>query len=188
MQSSRGNDERNFGVVTRDDRGLRRGGSRDFRDRLRGTPDEASRFVGQLATHATRHDFHFIAAHEGATGPLLGFIYGYTGEPGQWFDDRIRAELTTEMAVRWLADVYEVVEFGVWPAAQGRGIGGQLHDALVSSLTNRTAILSTRQRATAAMRLYRRHGWQPLLTDYRFPSSAKPHPIIGLDLHQETNR
>ncbi len=146
-------------------------------------PDEASRFVGHLATHATRRDFRFIAAREGDTGPLLGFIYGYTGEPGQWFHDRIRAALTPEMAGRWLADVYEVVEFGVRPEAQGRGIGGQLHDALVSSLTNRTAILSTRQGDTAAMRLYRRRGWQPLLTDYRFPNSTNPYTIMGLDLH-----
>ena len=150
--------------------------------------DEASRFVGHLATHATRRDFRFIAAREGADGPLLGFIYGYTGEPGQWFHDRIRAALAPEMAERWLADVYEVVEFGVRPEAQGRGIGGQLHDALVTSLTNRTAILSTRQEDTAARRLYRRRGWQPLLTDYQFPGSAKAYTILGLDLRQHATR
>jgi ribosomal protein S18 acetylase RimI-like enzyme len=150
--------------------------------------DEASRFVGHLATHATRRDFRFFAAWDGDDGPLLGFIYGYTGEPGQWFHDRIRAALAPEIAEHWLADVYEVVEFAVRPEAQGRGIGGQLHDALVSSLTNRTAILSTRQEDTAAIRLYRRRGWQPILTDYQFPSSAKLYTILGLDLRPNTIR
>ncbi len=150
--------------------------------------DEAARFVGHLAAHATRRDFRFIAAREGEDGLLLGFIYGYIGEPGQWFHDRIRAALTPTMAAQWLADVYEVVEFGVRPETQGRGIGGQLHDALVSNLTSRTAILSTRQGDTTAMRLYRRRGWQPLLTDYRFLSSANLYTVMGLDLHQETNR
>lgn len=150
--------------------------------------DEASRFAGHLATHAIRRDFRFLAAREGTAGPLLGFIYGYTGEPRQWFHDRIRTALPPEIAEHWLADVYEVVEFGVRPEAQGRGIGGQLHDTLVSDLANRTAILSTRQGATAAMRLYQRRGWQPLLTDYRFPGSVRPYTIMGRELHQEAKR
>ncbi|HEY8601745.1 MAG TPA: GNAT family N-acetyltransferase [Thermomicrobiales bacterium] len=156
-----------------------------FADAFVMSADEAGRFVGHLAAHVTRRDFRFLAAREGeegGDGPLLGFIYGYTGEPGQWFHDHIRAALTQEMAEQWLTDAYEIVEFGVRPEAQGRGIGGRLHDALIRSLTSHTAILSTRQGDTAAMRLYRRRGWRPLLTDHRFPSSATLYTIMGLDL------
>lgn len=152
-------------------------------------PDEAARFVEDVvARHSARRDFRFLAAREGGGGRLLGFIYGYTGEPGQWFHDLMRVALDREAAARWLAAPLEVVEFGVLPEAQGLGIGGRLHDELLAGAPNRAAILSTRQGETAASGLYRRRGWQTLLRDYHFPGGEQPYTILGLDLTEWRSR
>jgi len=111
---------------------------------------EAARFTAALTRHAARRDFRFFAATAPDTGRLLGFIYGYSGARGQWFHDLLRATLPPDLVARWLADSFELVEFGVLPEAQRRGLGGRLHDALLTGVANRTAILTTRQGDTAA--------------------------------------
>lgn len=141
---------------------------------------EAARFTTALAHHTTRRDFRFLAATDPTTDKLLGFIYGYSGEPGQWFHDLLRATLTPDLVALWLADPFELVEFGVIPEAQGHGIGGRLHDALLAGVSNRTIILTTRKGDTAARRLYARGGWQELRTDYFFPGNTKPYVLLGL--------
>lgn len=142
---------------------------------------EAARFTAALGRHATRRDFRFFAATVPETGQLLGFIYGYSGEPGQWFHDLLRATLPPDLVARWLADSFELVEFGVLPEAQGQGFGGRLHDTLLTDVTNRTAILTTRQGDTAARRLYLRRGWQEVCAEYHFPDNAQPYTILGRD-------
>lgn len=146
------------------------------------SPTEAARFTAALTRHVTRRDFRFFAATEPESGRLLGFIYGYSGEPGQWFHDLLRATLAPDLVARWLADSFELVEFGVLPEAQGQGLGGRLHDALLAGITNRTAILTTRQGDTVARQLYLRRGWQEICAEYHFPNNAKAYTILGRDL------
>lgn len=143
---------------------------------------EAARFTAALGRHTTRRDFRFFAATAPDTGRLLGFIYGYSGEPGQWFHDLLRATLPPELVARWVADSFELVEFGVLPDAQRQGFGGRLHDALLASVANRTAILTTRRGDTAARRLYLRRGWREVCAEYHFPDNARPYAILGRDL------
>lgn len=114
---------------------------------------------------------------------MLGFIYGYTGTPGQPFNDLLRCTLDAATVARWLDGALEVAVFAVQPEAQGRGIGGRLHDTLLDDLANRTAILDTNPGDTAAMRLYRGRGWQLLRGDYRFPDRDRRRAIMGRDLH-----
>jgi len=142
---------------------------------------EAARFTTALGRHATRRDFRFFAATAPDSGRLLGFIYGYSGEPGQWFHDLLCATLSPDLVARWLADSFELVEFGVLPEAQGRGLGERLHDTLLTDVTNRTAILTTRQGDTAALRLYLRRGWREVCAEYHFPDNAQPYAILGRD-------
>ena len=143
---------------------------------------EAARFTAALTRHMERRDFRFFAATAPENGRLLGFIYGYSGEPGQWFHDLLRATLPPAQVARWLTDSFEVVEFGVRPETQGRGLGGRLHDTLLASVTNRTAILTTRRGNTAARQLYLRRGWREICAEYHFPNNAQPYTILGRDL------
>ncbi len=94
--------------------------------------------------------------------------------------------LDAETAAWWLPGYFEIVEPAVTPAAQGRGIDGRLHDALLVGLPHRTALLSTHQSETPALRLYRKRGWMPLLEGIVFPGGDMPFVIMGLDPGRRT--
>lgn len=150
--------------------------------------EEALPFVDTILIHARRTAFRFLAARDAVTGQLLGFVYGYTSERGQWYHDTVRAALRAALGptvtAHWLDNVFEFTEFAVLPAAQGRGIGGRLHDTILADLPHRTAILSTYQGETTALHLYRRRGWQTLVGDYVFPGGGRTYVLMGLELGQ----
>lgn len=79
-----------------------------------------------------REGFRLVLARA-ADGRAVGFGYGYTGQPGQWWCDRMRDRLPTEIADTWL--------------------GGHFADR---------ALLTTWRDNRPARRLYLRKGWQPL--------------------------
>ncbi len=144
---------------------------------------EVRRFVEEtLPRHVQRAGFRCCVARDQANGLVVGFAYGYTGQAGQWWHDIVARALDQVTTDRWLPGSFEFVELAVTPAAQGRGIGGRLHDALLEGLPHRTALLSTRRAGTPALRLYRRRGWVPVLENFVFPGGAEPYVILGLDL------
>ena len=49
-------------------------------------PDEAAWRTGVWDRHAARAGFRLARAYDGPR--LVGFGYGYTGEPGQWWTDQ----------------------------------------------------------------------------------------------------
>jgi ribosomal protein S18 acetylase RimI-like enzyme len=152
-----------------------------YREAFGGPPyweDEESvwRFAHEvLPHHAERRDFRLALARQ--RGEVVGFGYGYTGEPGQWWHDWVRAELGPARAAEW-GGAFELVELAVRPADQGRGIGGRLHDALLAGLRQSAAVLSTLDADTPARELYRRRGWVTLLEGLGRP----PRLVMGLRL------
>jgi ribosomal protein S18 acetylase RimI-like enzyme len=145
-------------------------------------------FEHSLAHHALHKAFRCCVAREHPGGPILGFVYGYTSEPGQWWHDSVAKALAPVRVECWLRGSFEFVELAVAPAAQGRGIGGRLHDAILEGLPHHTAVLSTYQAETVALQLYRKRGWLPLLEHFYFPGNPPPYLIMGLDLEQRTGR
>jgi ribosomal protein S18 acetylase RimI-like enzyme len=142
-------------------------------------PQAADRLASSLAAHAGRAGFRMRVAHDPGAG-IVGFAYGYASAPGQWWHDRVAASIGPEAAARWLVGAFEVVELAVLPAWQRRGIGGRLLGALVDGVEHRTAVLSTLDAETSAVRLYRRHGWRPV---GHLPSPAAGRFLVmGLDL------
>ncbi|HEX6682181.1 MAG TPA: GNAT family N-acetyltransferase [Candidatus Limnocylindrales bacterium] len=143
-------------------------------------PEAAEHFrTGQLPKHVEREGFRFALAREtGDAGRVVGFAYGYTGDFGQWWTDRVARLAPAEIAERWLGGHFEFVELAVDPAVRGRGIGTALHDLLLEDLPHRVALLTTyRDRDLAAPRLYRRKGWRVLV------SPLDPNnDLYGLDL------
>ncbi len=142
---------------------------------------EVTRFGQVLADHIGRDGFRCCVAQEASNG-VLGFAYGYPGRPGQWWYESVARAMDPVCRERWLADCFEFMEFAVLPDRQGQGIGSRIHDILIGELSNRTAVLSTPQSETAALRLYRRRGWVALLSDFVFPGDTVPFLIMGLDL------
>ncbi|HEX6383921.1 MAG TPA: GNAT family N-acetyltransferase [Anaerolineae bacterium] len=139
-------------------------------------------FAQSLARRVRRPGFRYVAARDKRHGRIVGFAFGYRCRPGQWWHDAVASALEPAAANRWLADAFELVELAVTPAYQGRGFGGRLHDALLTGLPYQTALLSTIQAETVALKLYRRRGWVTLLTDFVFPQGNRSFRIMGREL------
>lgn len=142
---------------------------------------EVRRFGEVLDRHAVRSGFKCKVARSN-TGDIIGVTYGYTGAPGQWWHDIVAGALAPKQSQQWLQNCFELVELHLMPHAQGRGIGGRLHDTLLKGLPHSSAALSTIATQTRALHLYRNRGWVTLLEDFTFPGGARPFLIMGLDL------
>jgi 2,3-bisphosphoglycerate-dependent phosphoglycerate mutase len=114
----------------------------------------------QLTTHASREGFRCVTVRFGDR--LAGFGYGYTGELGQWWSDRVAERAPQPVVDEWLGGHFEFVELAVDPRWQGRGLACALHDALLLDLPQHRALLTTYRDDRTAPRLYRRLGWSLL--------------------------
>jgi ribosomal protein S18 acetylase RimI-like enzyme len=141
----------------------------------------AQTFGAVLERHVKRDDFRCRVAR-GFDGSPVGFTYGYTGGPGQWWTDLVMARMDETTRLRWTGGHFELVELHVHPDHQGRGTGGRLHDALLRGLPHETALLSTQRGPTAAFALYQKRGWVTLIERFPFPQENLEYRIMGLDL------
>lgn len=135
---------------------------------------------GILLSHLDREGLRAVAAHDGAQ--LVGFAYGYVGRPGQWWHDQVAAALPRELAAVWLRHAFEVCELHVLPSHQGRGVGRDLLDDLLSRTDAATAVLTTPDRETRARGFYRAGGWVDLVTGLRFPGDPRMFAVLGRQL------
>ena len=111
---------------------------------------------------------------------LVGFTYGYTGDPGQYWYDKVWAAMTPAQRSQWLEpEHFEFVELAVHPAWQGQGIGGRLHDRLLEDRPEAIALLTVRADNEPALSLYRKRGWQVVLEGFRFTPNGEPYLVMG---------
>ena len=123
-------------------------------------PDEATWRASPYDRHRARRGFRLAVARE--DGRLVGFAWGYVGEPGQYWTDRVLAALPPEVCEEWVGGHFEFVELAVLPEARGGGVGQRLHDALLFQAPADRALLGTDDADTPATRLYARSGWRRL--------------------------
>src|SRR4051812_5152842 len=138
----------------------------------------------QRGTHMLRHasfdSFRCRAALD-AGGRMLGFGYGYTSLPGQWWHDLVLRAVPTDTQ-EWLGCAFELSELHVVPAAQGAGLGERLLRSLADGLPHRTMVLSTPEGENRAWRLYRRLGFTDLARYHLFPGDYRPFGVLGARL------
>jgi ribosomal protein S18 acetylase RimI-like enzyme len=115
-------------------------------------------------------------------GRLIGFGYGYTTRPGQWWHDLVRRSMSAELAREWLSDAFELSEVHLLPEYQGYGLGYRLITELAADLPHRAMLLSTPDAETRAFRLYRALGFVDLARNYLFPGDARPFAVLGARL------
>jgi GNAT superfamily N-acetyltransferase len=85
-----------------------------------------------------------------------------TGAYGQWWTDRVAAEMSAEARKVWLDPPhFEVVQLHVLPSAQRTGIGARLLDTLLEQPNDRALLSMDTQSATAGP-FYRKHGWRTI--------------------------
>jgi ribosomal protein S18 acetylase RimI-like enzyme len=145
-----------------------------------------SRYAGsQRAVTARRHTANEGFACRAAVlpdGTLVGFGYGYTTLPGQWWHDLVRRALPGELGLAWLTDAFELSELHVLPAFQGNRVGRRLLTQLAGALPHAAMLLSTPDADTRAFRLYHDLGFQDLRRGYLFPGDARPFAVLGIRL------
>lgn len=113
---------------------------------------------------------------------LVGFGYGYTTKPGQWWHDLVRRALEPGAAGEWLVDAFELSELHVLPEYQGIGIGRRLLSSLCRGIGHSVILLSTPDADTRAFRLYHDTGFEDLARNYLFPGDARPFAVLGARL------
>jgi ribosomal protein S18 acetylase RimI-like enzyme len=139
---------------------------------------------GQRGVHVLRHaeldSFRCRAALDG-NGRMLGFGYGYTSVPGQWWHDLVRRAVRTDTEL-WLSNAFELSELHVLPDVQGRGLGDRVLRSLADGLPHQTMLLSTPEGDNRAWRLYRRLGFLDLARNHLFPGDHRPFGVLGARL------
>jgi ribosomal protein S18 acetylase RimI-like enzyme len=113
-----------------------------------------------LPLQREREGFKFLVARDDAD--VVGFIYGYAGAEGQYWEDWLRDNIPGTVYREWFGGHFGVTELSVLPEYHGQGIGSRLHDALLDDLPYERAVLTTYRGDTPAMRLYMRSGWSVL--------------------------
>jgi len=138
----------------------------------------------QRGVHARRHseyDGFRCRAALAPDGTMLGFGYGYTSLPGQWWHDLVRRAIGRQQAA-WLSNAFELSELHVLPEAQGGGLGERLLRSLVDGLPHHSIVLSTPEGENRAWRLYRRLGFIDLTRDHIFPGDHRPFAVLAAQL------
>jgi ribosomal protein S18 acetylase RimI-like enzyme len=131
--------------------------------------------------HVTNEGFACRAALA-EDGTFVGFGYGYTTRPGQWWHDLVRRALDRQTADRWLSNAFELSELHVLPEYHGIGIGRALLTSLAGGIPHAAMLLSTPDADTRAFRLYRDTGFVDLARNYLFPGDSRPFAVLGARL------
>lgn len=136
--------------------------------------------ASHVLAHAHYDSFRFRAAVN-EHSRLIGFGYGYTSSPGQWWNDLVRRAVGRQRA-SWLDHAFELSELHVSPASQGARVGESLLLSLADGLPHRTMVLSTPEGDNRAWRLYRRMGFVDLARHHLFPGDHRPFGVLGAAL------
>lgn len=157
----------------------------DIYVRAMGYPDHTGTQRAVTARRHAKNDGFECRAALADDGALIGFGYGYTTKPGQWWHDLVRKAMAPDAAADWLCEAFELSELHVLPEHQGHGIGQRLLASLGAGIPHRSMLLSTPDADTRAFALYRRFGFADLARHYLFPGDSRPFAVLGarLPLH-----
>ncbi|MBB6453248.1 ribosomal protein S18 acetylase RimI-like enzyme [Salirhabdus euzebyi] len=109
---------------------------------------------------------------------LIGFAYGYTTLPGQYYNGLLRDTLEDKLADKWLSDCFELVELAVLSTERNKGYGKHLASKLVEGVTNKTAVLTTQMNNEIARNLYEKLNWEVVYKPF-YPDKNNAFVIMG---------
>lgn len=134
--------------------------------------------IERLIRHTTYEGFkgYIITSAE---EELLGFAYGYTSLPGQYYHELLSKEVSQKEYEIWLKDCFEVVELAVDPLHRNKGYGNKLIYELLKEVDNKTAVLTTQVNNAVARHLYNRMGWSVIKETFIPSEHEAPYVIMG---------
>jgi len=113
---------------------------------------------------------------------IVGFAYGYTSLPGQFYHEKLAKEFNSEEYDKWLTNCFEFVELAVHPDYRKQGFGRMLVNKLLQDVENKTVVLTTQVINSPARSLYESLNWITLKESF-FPSYENdPYIIMGKEL------
>jgi ribosomal protein S18 acetylase RimI-like enzyme len=108
--------------------------------------------------HSGRDGFRLVTA--AVDERVVGFGWGYLGERGQWWTDRISETLAQPVVDAWVGGHFEIVSLGVVPAARRHGVGRRLlHHLQEAAPSDRLLLQTADDEDDPARRLYESEGW-----------------------------
>lgn len=132
----------------------------------------------RIQKHGGYPGFNGIQAKD-PSGKLIGFAYGYTCTPGQFYRAKLGKQLSTAEKEYWLKDCFEFVELAVEPSHRRLGVGESLHDKLLGYSSHHTSILTTQTNNHNAKRLYHKKRWEVVKETARVMEGSPVLTIMG---------
>lgn len=142
-----------------------------------GEEDVIRAFIARYAS--TLPDWRGYVALIGAQVTGMGF--GTRSLPGQWWHDRVAAEIGANHPA--LQDAWVLVDLAVRSAYRNRGIGATLLKTLLASQPCPRALLSTEVANVGAHRFYERNGWRYLHPGLVFTPGQQPFVVMGCEVN-----
>lgn len=112
-------------------------------------------------------------------GNIIGFTYGYTCMPEQFYHQKIANQLSVAEISTWLDNCFEFVELAVDPGHRRLGLASKLHDLLLENLNYESSILTTGVGNDPAINLYKNKGWQVIKSNAPVISEDNLQMIMG---------
>lgn len=113
---------------------------------------------------------------------VVGFAYGYTSLPGQYYHELLSKEFDSKEYQKWLNNCFEFVELAVHPRFRKMGLGKELVTQLLEGAPNKTAILTTQSDNEPARALYGSLNWTLLKKTFYPHDLNHPYVIMGKEL------
>jgi ribosomal protein S18 acetylase RimI-like enzyme len=140
--------------------------------------DEFEETRESFVRYAGYPDFAGVVAFAGERP--VGVGYGARSFPGVWWHDQVTPVLGKDYPA--LQDAWRLVELAVVTDARRHGIGGMIHDHLLTAHTCSRALLCTGVGNTVARAMYASRGWQVVHPGFDFPGQPVQYVILGKEL------
>lgn len=127
--------------------------------------DDLQEIDDDFTEAAAYRDFIGLVAYR--AGEAVGVGFGGRMEPGMWWYDRVAEIVGADHPA--LQDTWRLIDLAVIPSAQGSGVGGALHDALLAAQPCPVALINTRIDNTRARTIYANRGWTQLARPMLLP-------------------
>ena len=139
--------------------------------------EEAAAFLLQRIKNSDNAGLHTTVLAYIENDTVLGFVFGFDFHPENWWAQQIQNRLPVDRD--WYSHTFELNELAVLPSHQRKGIGRQLMEALIHSLSHTIILLGTAQTNNEhIISLYQSLGFENVIEDFRYQNEEYGVSII----------